>query len=615
MKIRGNTVGTPMAIPDWDQDNPLRADYIKNKPEDRLLPSVTEEDNDKILLVKDGKWVSDNVPNLGGKDGEDGKDGKDGADGKDGEDGVGIASVEQTVVSTADGGTNIVTVTLTNGASYDFAFMNGRTGPQGPQGIQGIPGEDGKGFSISKIYASIIDMMNGYATDGVEVGGFVLINTGNVEDADNAKLFVKTETAYSYLSDLSGSQGIQGPEGRQGIQGPVGNTGVGIHYIYQSQTTSADGGKNVVTIMLTNGTEYSCTFYNGSKGSDGKDGATGAAGVGISKVEQTTTSTADSGNNVVTVTLTNGNTSTFTVKNGSKGSDGKDGTNGKDGKTPAKGTDYWTEADKAEIVQAVINTLGGEPVFGYVDNDNNIILSGSLSSGTYTVKYEMDNGSTLNIGELKFSYKVTNNLTYCTNSNKSTSVSNGGSYSATITANSGYTLKTVTVTMGGNAVSVSGGTINIAKVTGDIVITAVAEQAQARTNFFVLSEAFLGRLSSSGADRTDSQTTYVTNYVSVQNGDTVEISGCDICFPDASGNNYYMTGYNSSKTNVFTDRAYTTNSNWRVDELTDSKAQLTVLNSNIAYFRFTCGNSKYGKEEMVDTSAIVINIKRNGQWL
>ena len=287
MKIRGNTVSTPMVVPDWNQTNPNKADYIKNKPEDRILPEVTEEDNDKLLLVKDGKWVSDNVPNLGGKDGE------------DGEDGVGIALVEQTVVSTADGGTNIVTVTLTNGTSYDFAFMNGHTGDQGPQGVQGIPGKDGKGFSISKIYASITDMMNGYATDGVEVGGFVLINTGNVEDADNAKLFVKTETAYSYLSDLSGSQGIQGPQGRQGIQGPNGVAGVGIHTIYQSQSTTADGGKNVVTIMLTNGTEYSCTFYNGSKGSDGKDGAAGAAGVGISKVEQTTTSTADGGNNVV----------------------------------------------------------------------------------------------------------------------------------------------------------------------------------------------------------------------------------------------------------------------------------------------------------------------------
>ena len=403
MKIRGNTVGTPMPIPDWNQDNPLRANYIKNKPEDRLLPAVTEEDNDKLLLVKDGKWVSDNVPNLGGKDGEDGKDGKDGADGKDGEDGVGIASVEQTVVSTADGGTNIVTVTLTNGASYDFAFMNGRTGPQGPQGIQGIPGEDGKGFSISKIYASIIDMMNGYATDGVEVGGFVLINTGNVEDADNAKLFVKTETAYSYLSDLSGSQGIQGPEGRQGIQGPVGNTGVGIHYIYQSQTTSADGGKNVVTIMLTNGTEYSCTFYNGSKGSDGKDGAAGAAGVGISKVEQTTTSTADGGNNVVTVTLTNGNTSTFTVKNGTKGSDGKDGTNGKDGKDGNDGTP------------------GANGTSVFVTN----ISESSESGGTNVVsfsdgkKLEVRNGSKGKDGTSYMSPPIfANNISECTDTSK-----------------------------------------------------------------------------------------------------------------------------------------------------------------------------------------------------
>lgn len=32
MKIKGIPVGTPMARPDWEQNNPLRADYIKNKP-------------------------------------------------------------------------------------------------------------------------------------------------------------------------------------------------------------------------------------------------------------------------------------------------------------------------------------------------------------------------------------------------------------------------------------------------------------------------------------------------------------------------------------------------------------------------------------------------------
>lgn len=74
----------------------------------------------------------------------------------------------------------------------------------------------------------------------------------------------------------------------------------------------------------------------------------GDAGVGIKSVAQTTTSTADDGNNVITVTLTDGTKSTFKVQNGSKGSAGK---------TPAKGTDYWTEADKAEMVSDVIAAL------------------------------------------------------------------------------------------------------------------------------------------------------------------------------------------------------------------------------------------------------------------
>lgn len=45
---------------------------------------------------------------------------------------------------------------------------------------------------------------------------------------------------------------------------------------------------------------------------------------------QTTTSTADGGSNIFTFTKANGQTATFTVKNGSKGSAGKDGENGLD---------------------------------------------------------------------------------------------------------------------------------------------------------------------------------------------------------------------------------------------------------------------------------------------
>lgn len=52
---------------------------------------------------------------------------------------------------------------------------------------------------------------------------------------------------------------------------------------------------------------------------------TGGSGTGIKSVTQTTTSSTDGGTNVITVTLTDGTTSTFSVKNGSKGSTGESG--------------------------------------------------------------------------------------------------------------------------------------------------------------------------------------------------------------------------------------------------------------------------------------------------
>ena len=78
---------------------------------------------------------------------------------------------------------------------------------------------------------------------------------------------------------------------------------------------------------------------------------------------------------------------------------GKDGV---DGKTPVKGVDYWTEAEQEAIVQQVIAALG-TPVFGTVDTNNNIILTGELVDGTYTIKYEDADGQTVDIGSLELS--------------------------------------------------------------------------------------------------------------------------------------------------------------------------------------------------------------------
>lgn len=57
-------------------------------------------------------------------------------------------------------------------------------------------------------------------------------------------------------------------------------------------------------------------------------------------------------------------------------------------------------ASEESIVQQVIAALG-TPVFGTVDGDNNIILSGNLADGTYTVKYEDGEGNLTTIGTIE----------------------------------------------------------------------------------------------------------------------------------------------------------------------------------------------------------------------
>lgn len=80
-------------------------------------------------------------------------------------------------------------------------------------------------------------------------------------------------------------------------------------------------------------------------------------------------------------------------------------------------------------------------------------------------------------------HTVTNNLTNVSNNNASTVVEEGKPYSATLTADKGYTLESVTVTMGSSSVAVSGGSIEISSVTGDIVITATAVKTATGGNY------------------------------------------------------------------------------------------------------------------------------------
>ena len=64
-KIIGNTTATPMAIPDWNQTDEKKADYIKNKPdvvtEAVFNEEVTRAKTAETQALTDSKSYTDNA--------------------------------------------------------------------------------------------------------------------------------------------------------------------------------------------------------------------------------------------------------------------------------------------------------------------------------------------------------------------------------------------------------------------------------------------------------------------------------------------------------------------------------------------------------------------------
>ena len=100
-----------------------------------------------------------------------------------------------TVVQTAADGKNYVTFNI----------------PQGKTGDRGFRGPDGKAFHIEKTFPSVKEMNDSQGKD-FEDGDFALISN-NVNDPDNAKLYVWDGKQFNFATDMSGAQGIQGPAG------------------------------------------------------------------------------------------------------------------------------------------------------------------------------------------------------------------------------------------------------------------------------------------------------------------------------------------------------------------------------------------------------------------
>ena len=146
----------------------------------------------------------------------------------------------------------------------------------------------------------------------------------------------------------------------------IGNT-VGTPMNPQKFADAGESAYDIAVKLGFEGTEAewiaSLNGKDGKDGVDGKDGYTPQKGVDYfdgkngSDGVSPTVSVSKSGK-ITTVTITDkSGTKTATISDGVDGKDGSDGQDGADGKTPVKGVDYYTEADKAEMVSAVTAAL------------------------------------------------------------------------------------------------------------------------------------------------------------------------------------------------------------------------------------------------------------------
>lgn len=562
-----------------------------------------------------------------GADGENGKDGNPGADGKDGtngEDGVGIASVTQTTTSTADGGENVITVTLTNGNKSTFTVKNGSKGntgetgatgadgKDGTNGKDGADGEDGVGIkSIAKTSTSgLVDTYTITFTDNttttftvtngedgageaetvniclpssdVAVVGkeynlykdavifgnrpydeydiAIYLNDSSVSVYNYHEVFRFTPSAAGtytltvYVRDFLGTtlatktmtlDVIENSEtsGKKVLFIGDSLTAAGIYTAEIQHNLSAGGIVSVGTIETTRtiDSESLTSVHEGRNGWATWDYA-GTNTSSLSKFNSDSNvfrnpdtnlfdldyymNTHHSGVTLHAVCInlgTNGIGADTSVMNGLNEMVTRireyDSTlpilihltipearqdyrahlaNGGKNTTHEHMRRCWRSQVNAYMTayDGVVDNVYVVPVYRNMDilydfpteevavstrNPTTIQRASDGHPNTYgylkmadvyyahLLKYMREGGETADTY-----YTVTNNLTSATNSNTATSVKAGDSYTATLTANSGYVLDTVTVTMGGTAVTVTDGAINIASVTGNIVITATA---------------------------------------------------------------------------------------------------------------------------------------------
>lgn len=417
-KIIGVTVGTPLPKPNFKQTDPTKGDYIKNKPDfDGLKSRIVDVEDTLISIIDptlsiegkaaDAKATGDAISSISALVGN-----------KPVSEQISEAMREVDVDLTGYATETYVDNAIT-AINHPVSSVNGKTGevelspadigaqPVGnyiteetdptvpawakattkPTYTAGEVGADPVGTATSAVAAhntaanahndirllieGLTTRLNALADSDdttldqmSEIVTYIKSNKSLIEDVTTNKVnvsdIIDNLTTNVINKPLSAAQGVAlkaliDSLDTDKLDASSLTSAVNDALTQAKESGEFDGDDGVSATHSWNGTTLTVTSASGTSSANlkGDPGENGSDGVGVSSVKQTTTSTADDGNNIITVTLSNGTTSTFTVQNGSKGSKGDKGD------SPVRGTDYWTDADKAEIKSYVDEAILG----------------------------------------------------------------------------------------------------------------------------------------------------------------------------------------------------------------------------------------------------------------
>ena len=162
-------------------------------------------------------------------------------------------------------------------------------------------------------------------------------------------------------------------------------------------------------------------------------------------------------------------------------------------------------------------------------------------------------------GDVEITYAVVQNLTNVVSSNTTSSVTSGGEFVTTLTAASGYTLGSVTVTMGGLNVTASyyaNGEIDSPVVTGNIVITASATSSATSYTNLLTSAGYTANTYLSSGNAGSKTGYYTSGFIPCAIGDTLYFE--NVTFQN--GNNYHRVALYDADQNFITNGQFSTSS-------------------------------------------------------